>query len=122
MKANYLQRFAHLAIVLFALALHHEAIGQRTAARLVPPSLSTQTASQGLTQSSEQITINTDVVTVTVAVTDAQGRHIVGLDKSAFTLADDKIPREIEYFSDDDSPASIRFCRGATIISCKFGN
>lgn len=50
---------------------------------------------------------NTDLITVTVTVTDTYGRYVSGLSKSAFTLLDDKRPQEITYFSDDDAPVSV---------------
>lgn len=50
---------------------------------------------------------NTDLITITVTVTDTYGRYVSGLGKSAFTLLDEKKPQEITYFSDDDSPVSV---------------
>ena len=106
-KAKFLQRVAGLALVFIVLDLHQEVFGQRTTALPVPPSSSTQREPEGMTQGGERITVNTDVVTLTVTVMDAQGRYVLGLDKSAFTVTDNKIPQEIEYFSDDDLPVSI---------------
>ena len=53
------------------------------------------------------MTINTDLITLTVTVTDAYGRYVSGLDKSAFTVLDDKMPQEIAFFSDEDAPVSV---------------
>ena len=50
---------------------------------------------------------NTDLITVTVTVTDTYGRYVSGLGKGAFTILDEKKPQEITYFSDDDSPVSV---------------
>jgi len=50
---------------------------------------------------------NTDLITVTVTVTDTYGRYVSGLGKSAFTVLDEKKPQEITYFSDDDAPVSV---------------
>lgn len=50
---------------------------------------------------------NTDLITVTVTVTDTYGRYVSGLGKSAFTILDEKKPQEITYFSDDDAPVSV---------------
>jgi Ca-activated chloride channel family protein len=50
---------------------------------------------------------NTDLITVTVTVTDTYGRYVSGLGKAAFTITDEKKPQEITYFSDDDSPVSV---------------
>jgi len=50
---------------------------------------------------------NTDLVTLTVTVTDNYGRYVSGLDKKAFKLFEDKEEQEIQYFSDDDAPVSV---------------
>lgn len=49
----------------------------------------------------------TDLVQLTVTVTDTYGRYVSGLNKNAFTILDDKQPQEITHFSDDDSPVSV---------------
>src|SRR3982750_2635767 len=49
---------------------------------------------------------NTDLITLTVTVTDSYGRYVSGLSKSAFSVLDEKQPQEITFFSDDDSPVS----------------
>ena len=53
------------------------------------------------------VIIHTDLITLTVTVTDTYGRYVSGLSKNAFTVLDDKQPQEITYFSDDDSPVSV---------------
>lgn len=53
------------------------------------------------------LVINTDLVSVTVSVTDRDGRHVSGLDKNDFTVHDDKLPQEIKFFSDEDTPVSL---------------
>jgi Ca-activated chloride channel family protein len=53
------------------------------------------------------VIINTDLITLTVTVTDTYGRYVSGLGKGAFTVLDEKQPQEITYFSDDDSPVSV---------------
>ena len=50
---------------------------------------------------------NTDLITLTVTVTDTYGRYVSGLSKSAFSILDNKKPQEITHFSDDDSPVSV---------------
>jgi Ca-activated chloride channel family protein len=50
---------------------------------------------------------NTDLITVTVTVTDTYGRYVSGLGKGAFTVLDEKKPQEITFFSDDDAPVSV---------------
>jgi Ca-activated chloride channel family protein len=51
--------------------------------------------------------VNTDLITLTVTVTDTYGRYVSGLSKKAFTILDEKQPQEITFFSDDDSPVSV---------------
>jgi len=50
---------------------------------------------------------NTDLVTLTVTVTDTYGRYVSGLNKTAFAVFDDKQQQQITFFSDDDSPVSV---------------
>ena len=54
-----------------------------------------------------EIITNTDLITLTVTVTDTYGRYVSGLSKSAFTIFDNKEQQEISHFSDDDSPVSV---------------
>jgi Ca-activated chloride channel family protein len=53
------------------------------------------------------ISVKTDLVTLTLTVTDLYGRLVSGLSKSAFTASDNGIEQEITFFSDADAPASI---------------
>ena len=53
------------------------------------------------------LVVNADLVTVTVTVTDGEGRHVAGLGKSAFAVTDDRVPQEVSFFADDDAPASV---------------
>ncbi|HJU92474.1 MAG TPA: VWA domain-containing protein, partial [Pyrinomonadaceae bacterium] len=53
------------------------------------------------------IITNTDLITLTVTVTDTYGRYVSGLSKSAFAVFDNKQQQEITFFSDDDSPVSV---------------
>ncbi len=65
------------------------------------------------TQSPEEIeddkpiTVKTDLVTLTLTVTDLYGRLVSGLPKGAFTVFDNNQEQEITFFSDTDAPASI---------------
>ena len=58
-------------------------------------------------QNGGQIIVNTDLVTLTVSVTDNHGRNVSGLDKKDFTISDNKVPQQIAFFSDADSPLSV---------------
>ncbi len=55
----------------------------------------------------DPIVIKTDVVSLSVAVTDDRGRYFADLDKSAFTVFEDGVAQEISFFRLDDGPASI---------------
>jgi Ca-activated chloride channel family protein len=74
--------------------------------------LSAQTPSPTPPPSSEDdvenpIKVKTDLVTLTLTVTDLYGRYVSGLDKKAFTVIDNNEEQEITYFSDADAPISI---------------
>ncbi|MBX3280625.1 MAG: VWA domain-containing protein, partial [Acidobacteria bacterium] len=49
----------------------------------------------------------TEVVTLTVTVTDPYNRLVTGLDKQHFEVFEDKVKQTIEYFADDDVPVSL---------------
>lgn len=51
--------------------------------------------------------IKTDLVTLTLTVTDLYGRYVSGLTKNAFTVFDNNKEQEITYFSDSDAPVSV---------------
>lgn len=50
---------------------------------------------------------HSDLVTLTVTVTDTYGRFVTGLGQKAFSITDEKVPQEITYFSDEDAPVSL---------------
>jgi len=49
----------------------------------------------------------TEVVTLTVTVTDPYNRLVTGLDKQHFEIFEDKVKQKIEYFRDEDAPVSV---------------
>lgn len=53
------------------------------------------------------INVRTDLVTLTLTVTDLYGRYVSGLTKSAFTVTDSNREQEITFFSDSDAPVSV---------------
>lgn len=53
------------------------------------------------------IKVPTDLVTLTLTVTDQYGRYVSGLNKTAFTVTDNNQEQEITFFSDTDAPISI---------------
>ena len=57
--------------------------------------------------SDDPVIVHTDLVTLSVTVTDTRGRHVEGLSKGDFTVLDNKTPQEITFFGDADEPASV---------------
>lgn len=55
----------------------------------------------------KKIDVKTDLITLTLTVTDLYGRYVSGLTKQAFTIQDDGKEQEITFFSDSDAPASV---------------
>ncbi|CAN5736116.1 hypothetical protein BH24ACI1_BH24ACI1_18620 [soil metagenome] len=58
-------------------------------------------------ESDEPISVKTDLVTLTLTVTDLYGRYVSGLNKNAFTVFDGNEEQEITFFSDVDAPISV---------------
>ncbi|MCB1023360.1 MAG: VWA domain-containing protein [Acidobacteria bacterium] len=54
-----------------------------------------------------EIKVETDLVTLTLTVTDYYGRYVSGLTKNNFTIFDEKQKQKITFFSDTDAPVSI---------------
>jgi Ca-activated chloride channel homolog len=100
------------AITIFALATGaQDPTQEKKAEKSAAPA--TQTPSPppkqrlGIELDRPEIITNTDLITLTVTVTDTYGRYVSGLSKSAFTIFDNKEQQEISHFSDDDSPVSV---------------
>ncbi|CAN5403762.1 hypothetical protein BH10ACI2_BH10ACI2_17080 [soil metagenome] len=53
------------------------------------------------------VRVKTDLVTLTLTVTDTFGRYVSGLGKNAFTIKDNNQDQDITYFSDSDAPVSV---------------
>ena len=51
--------------------------------------------------------VNVDLVLVPVTVTDQMNRPVLGLAKDDFTLLEGEMPRDIRYFSAEDTPLSL---------------
>jgi Ca-activated chloride channel family protein len=69
--------------------------------------ISSPAASSRATGRADSLVINTQLVSVTISVTDKEGRHFTGLDPSAFTIFEDDVAQKISFFGADDGPASI---------------
>ena len=111
---------ACLAFVLVAFALQGIVQAQEKPAAsssqpsATPPATDTQQPKPtldpqklGIELDRPELIIHTDLVTFTVTVTDTYGRYVSGLNKSAFSVFDDKLPQDISFFSDDDAPVSV---------------
>jgi Ca-activated chloride channel homolog len=73
-----------------------------------PPA--TQQPEQGKQPPQDQVPVvkeRTEVVTLTVTVTDPYNRLVTGLDKQNFLVFEDKIKQPIEFFADEDVPVSL---------------
>jgi Ca-activated chloride channel family protein len=55
----------------------------------------------------KQSPIRTDLVTLTLTVTDLYGRYVSGLTKKAFSVIDNNEEQDITFFSDSDAPVSV---------------
>lgn len=53
------------------------------------------------------IRAQTNLVTLTVTVTDPAGRFVTGLEQDHFEVFDNKVLQKIEFFSDEDAPVSV---------------
>ena len=53
------------------------------------------------------VTVRTDLVTLTLTVTDLYGRYVSGLSKNSFRVFDNNQEQTITFFSDSDSPVSV---------------
>jgi Ca-activated chloride channel family protein len=53
------------------------------------------------------VRVKTDLVTLTLTVTDVYGRFVSGLKQDAFTIYDNGEKQDITFFSDADAPISI---------------
>lgn len=51
--------------------------------------------------------IKTEVVTLSVTVTDPYNRLVTGLDRRNFEVFEDKVRQDIEFFRDEDVPVSV---------------
>src|SRR4051794_24795636 len=53
------------------------------------------------------VKVKTDLVTLTLTVTDQYGRYVSGLGKNAFSITDNNQAQDIQFFSDSDAPVSV---------------
>lgn len=55
----------------------------------------------------DKVKLGTDIVNVTISVTDSYGRFVTGLGKDHFEVFDDKVKQQIAHFTDEDAPVSL---------------
>ena len=98
MGFHRLRACAVCALVVSFLCINSSSVGAQARRQFVPPPPNDDAA---------KISINTEVISLTVTVTDERGRLLPGLERGAFTLHEDKIAQEITYFSYEDAPLSV---------------
>ena len=91
-------RFASRSVFLFVVLFLINSIASAQNPKPTPPPVE---------DDNKPIIIPTDLVTLTLTVTDYYGRYVSGLTKDAFTIIDEGVEQEITYFSDADAPVSI---------------
>lgn len=96
---NFFRQQIILSIMVFLLMFVPAFLPQNVTAQGNP------TADQ--TPRDEKITINTDLITLNVSVTDQTGRAVTGLSKNNFSIYDNKELQDIYFFSDADLSASV---------------
>jgi len=89
------------ALVLFLAAAPQISLAQQ---KLKRPALPQTTAEK---KNDDRISINTDLVSLTVSVMDKRGHYVTGLDRGAFAVYEDDVRQEISFFSDRDAPVSV---------------
>lgn len=90
--------------LLILLVLMEQANSAQDPRKVPSPAAPPQKAEE---RSDERIKLDTDLVTLTVTVTDPYNRLVTGLDRQHFEVFEDKVRQSIEFFSDDDVPVSL---------------
>src|SRR5262245_30362447 len=55
----------------------------------------------------QNLQLGTQLVSITVTVTDIYGRFVTGLNRDHFEVQDDKIKQQIAHFSNEDAQVSL---------------
>ncbi|MBI3653283.1 MAG: VWA domain-containing protein [Acidobacteria bacterium] len=58
-------------------------------------------------QADDKVILNTNLVSLTVSVTDPYGRFVTGLNQDHFEVFDEKVKQQVSLFTDDDAPISL---------------
>ena len=80
--------------------------GATVAVAQAPAAISPRQQGQPARQESSSVRLATELVSLSVAVTDRSGRAITGLTKADFKVYENGVEQPISFFSDDDSPVS----------------
>ncbi len=106
MAVNYVQGVSRLGIVLrwtsLFLMLGVIASPAQTPTPTLPPQQQTVEDTDN-----RPVKVPTDLVTLTLTVTDIYGRYVSGLTKNAFSVIDNGQDQEITFFTDTDAPVSL---------------
>ena len=65
------------------------------------------TAQSGTAQEAPDFSTTSELVVLHVAVKDKNGRYVNGLERDAFRISENKLPREISFFSNQDAPVTV---------------
>lgn len=113
MRKNSVSRFAICFVFLLGVAsLSAQQIisaHQEPTAAKVAPATSDQPPSGQKSGDDKQtpLIFKTEVVTLSVTVTDPYNRLVTGLERRNFEIFEDKVKQDIEYFRDEDVPVSV---------------
>jgi Ca-activated chloride channel family protein len=105
---NLLVMTLAVALAMFFASASNKAQQQQAPAKPEPSATPADPQKQGREVNDNGIErTHTDLVNLTVTVTDTYGRYVSGLNKNAFAIYDEKQQQEIAFFSDDDAPVSV---------------
>lgn len=80
----------------------------RRPAKPTPTPLPTPTRDDSeFIESDDEITVETNLITIPVKVLDRDGRFVPGLKKEDFSVLENKKPQEIAYFSNEEMPFTV---------------
>jgi Ca-activated chloride channel family protein len=97
-----------VALLLFSFAARGQ--GTKSTQGATSSSGSATSSSSPVASSSEaelNLRVNTTLVEIPVAVTDAQNRFVLGLQKEDFHLLEDGVEQTVAHFSGEDAPLSV---------------
>lgn len=102
--SEYLTFITHIAVLSFVLCLLSAPVWMQDTSMSPTPAPEGEVYEDS---SDVPVKVKTDLVTLTLTVTDLYGRYVSGLTKKAFTVFDNNVQQDITYFSDNDAPVSL---------------